>query len=359
MDLNKIRNLREIHINITKDEEGISYDTIEDECYISIKKDNIEKLSRLIYIIASQRNTDIIKQFAIEIVNKDMMVSIEDMSFLESLCCDIDNLHIEGVDLSKIDFSKLQNLKELFLLNCNIKSLKQFVELNPEINQCLCENDFSEEEINSYAQEIMARKGKFIINEKYHLLLDKKRINFYDYLEMKDKLDFSNIDGLEVSLPSDFDFNNIENIELLKKMNSIKLGIGVEQYKLNQETIDNLNIPLQILIDNVSQLSVDFVEEHNKISSVRMVEGSEQSKVPYSREDYILVRRKVDEFLEGIDLNDTEVNRAKKLYEKIITEISYDSFADEIGGDKKITSRNLYGTLVEKKAVCRRICRNI
>lgn len=358
MSLDSITDLYKISVNITKDIEGINYDQSKCVCYINIKKEKIDKISGLINLIASLRNTDISEDIAIEIINKDMLLSIEDMSFLENLCCNIDKLHIEGIDLSGVDFSQLKNLKELFLFNCNLQSLRQFVELDSMVHQCLYDNDFDEKEINSFAPKIINRQGKFIITKKYHLLFDKKRIDLYDYLDMKDDFDFSLIEGLEVSLPKDFDFTNVEIIELLKKMPNIKLGVEVEQYKLNQEKIDGLNIPLQILIDNVSQLSTDFVEEHDKISSIRMIEGSEQSKVPYSREDYILVRTKIDEFLKDFDLNDTEVNKAKKLFEKMKDEIMYNYGADLFDDGQKITSRNLYGALVDKKAVCRRLCRN-
>lgn len=354
MEFDCIRNL---YVNITKDKEGISYDNVDEKCYIDIKEENIENLSKLINLIVSSRKIFIFEDISIEINNKNSVLKIKDLSFLENLSNIIDNLHIEGIDLSKFDFTQLKNLKSLFLYNCNLQRLKPFIELEPTIRQCLYGNNFEKSEINTFSREIIKRSKKFIIDKKYYLLFNKKRIDFLDYLNMRNEFDFSVIEGLEITLPSDFDFTNEANINLLKNISNMKLGVNIEQYKLNQEIIDKVKIPLQIIIDNVSELSVDFVEKHDRISSVRMRNGSEQSKVPYSREVYIIVRRAIDEFLKEFDFNDTEINKAKKLYEKMIAEIDYNMFADELG--QELVSRNLYGAMIDKTALCRWLCRNV
>lgn len=146
-----------------------------------------------------------------------------------------------------------------------------------------------------------------------------------------------------------------------------KLTINLSDLsKINLEELRSSGDEITLLIDSANDLSVSQIQEYQnsglEIKNVKIYspENSMQQNEPYNLQTYIAVREKLDELVEGIDLNLPEKQRFAEVYKRICKNITYDVPAayPKNGAEEKYeieqltNSRNLINGLLAGRCVC-------
>ncbi len=145
-----------------------------------------------------------------------------------------------------------------------------------------------------------------------------------------------------------------------------------EKISVNVRDLDRIGIEnlvgkeINLIINNAGELSCEMIEEYQRkgisLQNVKIV-GEDYSVAaikPYSVKDYMEIRQKLEELVEGIDLNLPEKERFAKVYERVGKNIIYDVPAGYPKTDKEkeyekeqfIDCRNLKNGLLKGKCVC-------
>lgn len=258
-------------------------------------------------------------------------IDCDDISALDDkLLKDIENIEINNEladDLYEVNI-KFPNLKNLDILNGLTK-----------IN---IKNIFDEASNNSFYKLPY-------LNELYTRKLISKENPSDSFCIADDCSCIINIDKIaEKPLPKDEKISvNHRDIE----------KIGIENLEGRQ---------INLIINNASELSCELIEEYQKkglsLQCVKVVgENYDVETIkPYSIEDYKNIRQKLEELVEGIDLNLPEKERFAKVYERVGKYIVYDVPAAYPKNDKEkeyekeqtTDSRNLKNGLLKGKCVC-------
>lgn len=314
-----------------------------------------------------------LKVFSFSINSKGNQYREVDMSFLEHLNDDVENLQISGVDLSQespLIFGRFKNLRFCSLEKCNISDPAIVSEIKKETIISLKRNEIAPEHYKDAIELMQKSNGNLEISTKELKTVSQiylsKEVGISDYLKLMDVVDFDSISGLTVKVEDDFDFesNNIEQlVDILNEKKNITLRTAVD----NLSKIDSngtLNIPAKVIIRNASELSIDDLEKHPCISAIQMLDGENthiQQREPYTREEYEKVRGEIDKIISQVNFPDeSDPNREKKIFTQIYSilgkKITYDyrAISEEAKKDERlqITCRNLIGGLLEDTCVC-------
>lgn len=314
-----------------------------------------------------------LKVFSFSINSKGNQYREVDMSFLEHLNDDVENLQISGVDLSQESpfiFGRFKNLRFCSLEKCNISDPAIVSEIKKETIISLKRNEIAPEHYKDAIELMQKSNGNLQISTKELKTVSQiylsKEVGISDYLKLMDVVDFDSISGLTVKVEDDFDFesNNIEQlVDILNEKKNITLRTAVDSLS-KIDSNGTLNIPAKVIIRNASELSIDDLEKHPCISAIQMLDGENthiQQREPYTREEYEKVRGEIDKIISQVNFPDeSDPNREKKIFTQIYSilgkKITYDyrAISEEAKKDERlqITCRNLIGGLLEDTCVC-------
>ncbi len=275
-----------------------------------------------------------------------------DIAFLSKINKELINLQISGIDLSSVDaklFNRLESLNLLILGKNNINDFTMLSQLGENLAIDVGNNPMNNVSINDVVKEINKHHGKIAFNEHPYL----NSIVF----AMKDKkIDLSNIDIPENRINEIFKF--IDDYGIQKNLKTLK----IEDYIKMNEKQKNF---IRLIISGTKDISTAFLEEHQEIEEVQIIDEenreSDCQEEPYTREDFLQIRQKIDEIKEKIEIPDSsDENREKKIFMQVYNvlgkKIDYNHYAVTEEGRKdsvlRITCRNLKDGLLKGKAVC-------
>lgn len=325
-----------------------------------------EQLSKILNVMH-------LKLFSFSMQARGPQYSNLDISFLENLNNDIENLSLSGIDLSQQDpkiFEKFKDLHYLGLQKCNITNPNIISRINPEVFVSLERNEIAPEHFEEALKLIQASNGriKFSVKELETMaqIYFTRRVQLKDYLQLMEIMDFDSISELTVEMKDEFDFENTDCEEIINTLNR-KTNITLTITPANLLSLDSngtLKVPTRVIIKNARELSEEQLLEHSCISSVKMDDGhntKKQQEEPYSREEYQKVRREIDSIISRIEIPaEDDPNREKKIFTQIYQilgkRVDYDHNAISEGEKNnerlQITCRNLLGGLLDNRCVC-------
>lgn len=297
-----------------------------------------------------------------------------DISFLEHLNDDIENISISGIDLSQekpTKFERFKNLKYFSLKKCNISDPKIVSEIKPEVFVSLERNEIAPEYYKDALKLIRNSNGRIRFSvkelETMEQVYSTKQVELSDYLRLMGVVDFDSISELTVKMENELDFENMSNEQIVNLLNE-KTNITLQTTPVNLSKLDSdgiLEVPTRTIIRNANELSVEELLKHQCITSVQILDGHnaecQACGEPYSREEYEKARSEIDTIISQIELPyEKDSNKEKKIFTQIYKilgqRIDYDYHAiskEEKNNEKlQTTCRNLLGGLLENKCVC-------
>ncbi len=314
-----------------------------------------------------------LKSFSFFMQAKDPQYSHLDISFLEHLNDDIENISMTGIDLSKEKpsrFEKFKNLNYFSLQKCNISDPKIISEIKPEVFISLERNEIAPEYYEDALKLIQSSNGriKFSVKELETMaqIYSTKQVELSDYLRLMEVIDFDSISKLTVIMKNEFGYENMNSEQIVNFLNG-KTNITLKTTPVNLSKLDYdgiLKVPTRVILKNANKLSLEELKRHQCIKSVQMSDGhntEKQQGEPYSRTEYEKIRSKIDAIISQIELPDeADPNREKKIFAQIYKilgqSIDYDHNAiseEEKDNERlQITCRNLLGGLLENRCVC-------
>lgn len=314
-----------------------------------------------------------LKLFSFSMQAKEPQYSHLDISFLQHLNDDIENISIAGIDLSQEEptkFERFKNLKYFSLKKCNISDPKIISEIKPEVFVSLERNEIAPEYYKDALKLIQNSNGRirFSVKELETMaqIYSTRQVELSDYMQHMEVMDFDCISELTVRMENEFDLKNISNEQMVNLLNE-KTNITLKTTPVNLSKLDSdgtLKVPTKTIIKNANELSIEELLKHQCITSVQMSDGhntENQQGEPYSREEYEKVRTEIDTIISQIELPDEkDSNKEKKIFTQIYKilgqKIDYDYNAiskEEKSNERlQITCRNLLGGLLENKCVC-------
>lgn len=281
--------------------------------------------------------------------HNENIISDVDMTFLSRLNRELKELQIYNIDLSNVDvnvFNQFENLKVLVLGENNIKDFDMISKLNKELTVDVGDNPMSNVSISEVVNEINKRPGKIGFNG--HPFLNS--IVF----ALKDK-------KIDLSNPEIFKGRIGEILQFCKDYKIVPVVKPEDYQKFNSE----LQNPSNIIVSGTKDISTEFLIQHPEIQKIQIIDeenrcGSGQEE-PYSREDFIKIKRKIEEIKQQIKIPDElDRDREKKIFMQVYIVlgkmIEYNHYAASKEGKEDhnlaITCRNLKDGLLEGKAVC-------
>ena len=314
-----------------------------------------------------------LKVFNFSIRGKGTKFFDYDISFLNHINQDIENLSIIGVDLSSVQserFKKFKNLKSFGLRNCNISNPNIISSISPEVLISLEGNDIAPEYYNDALKLIQIFNGKikFTVQELETMaqIYSTKRVELNDYIRLMEVMDFDGISGLTLEVEDEIDFENINSEQIVNALNG-KNNILLKMTYSNLSKLDPNGIittPTRIVIKNASELTGEELAKHQCVKSIQISDAHNsimQQAEPYSRDEYESVRKEIDAIISQITIPDkNDSHREKKIFSQVYKilgqRINYDHNAiskEEKSNERlQITCRNLTGGLLENKCVC-------
>ena len=308
----------------------------------SIREEELDTIIKQVSDILDKTN---LKAFNFSMMNRGQQFSNLNMSFLEHLNEDLENLSISGIDLSQETsniFEKFKNLRYLNLRKCNITNPQIISKTNPETFVKLEQNEIAPEYYFDAISLIKKSNGRINFSdqnlEKISKIYITKKVELNDYLHFRHDIDFESISGLTLNV-------KVEDLPILKDVSDIRL-------------------PVTLIIKNVNELNLDKLQENKYISAIQISDGmntEEQQKYPYTRQEYTKVRKEIDKIISQVKLpEENDPDREKKIFSQVYKilgkKIEYDNYAISEEGKKderlQTTCRNLLGGLLENKCVC-------
>lgn len=325
-------------------------------------QNTIEELKKVLSILH-------LEYFSIQPLSKAGPVNI-DLSFLKSLNTDIENIFLTNVDLSNEIpeiFDRFDSLKQLMLEKCNISDPELVKNVSKDTRISLCRNYISPEHFEKAVSIAEASNAGISFDGELASVgnaFKNKVLKLSEYLELKDKVDFSSLDKLKVLVDIDVEKENAEVIlEALNGASNITLESEISKLKkLDPE--GKLNTPTRAIIKNASELGVDELNNRSNITSVRMEDGENtclQQGEPYEIDDYKKARGEIDKILRDVVFpEESDPDREKKIFAQIYKEIgkkiryNYHAISEEGKKDDalQISCRNLTDGLLKNTAVC-------
>lgn len=275
-----------------------------------------------------------------------------DMSFLSKLNERLEVLQISGINLTNINtniFSHLKKLHVLILGNNNINNLEFISQIDENVAIDLGNNPMDNANLNEIIMEVKKRNGKMAFNEHpfYNAItfaINDKKVNLGNF-----KIPESMIDEI-IHFFNEYEIHVTARPEDLKKMN---------------EREEKLKYPNGFILNGTKDITTKFLESHPDILEIE-IRDEENDKFAqpfysYTREDFLQIRRKIDEIKQQIEIpNDFDNDREKKIFMQVyqilgqMIEYNYYAISDEGKKDYELetTCRNLKDGLLKGKAVC-------
>ena len=116
-----------------------------------------------------------------------------------------------------------------------------------------------------------------------------------------------------------------------------------------------------VTIKNISEVSIEELISNPQITMVKVDRGEDVEDNFYTKEEYIEIRNKMNEILDGINQpiigdRDSELKCFLEITKRLAMHMSYNQFATQEEGKKdsdlQRTCRNLYGGLMDGECVC-------
>lgn len=360
---------------------------IEDDGEIS--EENLEKIKNLRITIRPERLTEeelndfnseikkLLDKTNLQILSVNVIARKSplefNVDFLNNLNEDVENLQLIGVDLSNKGpelFDKFNNLKILALDKCNISNPEIISNLNENVRVSIKQNTIDPQYYKNIINLLEKHHGKIEATDKDLKIIANafrwKRIDIQSFLNNRNIVDFDRIQGLTITIDESFNQNNEElekTVDILNNMPNAKTEAPIADFE-RIKSVKGVTLPTRIIIKNAAELSTKQIEDNSNIESVA-IQDENNSKMrqaePYTREEFLAVRKRIDEITASVEVPEQSVpGREKKIfaqvYKKLAEQIVYDHYAISKEGveDEKLqtTSRNLYGGLVQGKAVC-------
>lgn len=336
---------------------------------MNLTPDEISSFNQELQAILSKMN---LKVFMINVLDKKSPVKF-DTSFLEVLSENAENIQLRGIDLSEKGaktFSKFKELKRLSLDKCNITNPNIISELNENVFVSIKENQIDSKSFEQMVKLLIKHNGRIETGdsklEKIAEAYKSKKIDIQTYLDTKEDVNYEMIQGLNITIddsfaPSDEELTNI--ISTVNKAEGIRIVTDINSF-LRISTAQKLEVPSKIIIRGANELSTKIMQENPNIQSVAIQDSENSVKEqaePYTREEYMMARQKIDEIISQIQMPAEGVeNREKIIFSQVYTKLAelmkYDDYAISQEGRKddklQTTCRNLYGGLVQGKCVC-------
>lgn len=335
----------------------------------SLTQEEVSSFNQELQAILSKMN---LKVFMITVLGKKSPVKF-DTSFLDALNENVENIQLRGIDLSEKDaktFSKFKGLKRLSLDKCNITNPNIISELNENVSISIKGNQIDPKSFEQMIKLLIKHNGRIETGnnklEKIAEAYKSKKIDIQTYLDTKEDVDYEMIQGLNITIddsftPSDEELANI--ISTLNKVKGIRIVTDVNNF-LRVSSAQKLEVPSKIIIRSANELSTKIMQENPNIQNVEIqdLENSVKEQAePYTREEYMMARQKIDEIISEIQMPEEGVEDREKIifsqvYTKLAELMKYDDYAISQEGRKddklQTTCRNLYGGLVQGKCVC-------
>ena len=165
------------------------------------------------------------------------------------------------------------------------------------------------------------------------------------------------------------DGESLINIEKIGNRELTTSDININIRDLPKISLDELckgDNKITIVINNASELSCEKIEELKEkgypIAGIKMFSKEKEivSSENYDIETYYAIRKKLDELVEGIDINLPEKEKFAEVYKRLCKSIRYDDVVaypqnekeKEISNQESSNARNLKNGLLEGKCVC-------
>lgn len=334
-----------------------------------LTQEEVSSFNQELQAILSKTN---LKVFMINVLDKKSPVKF-DTSFLDALNENAENIQLRGIDLSEKDaktFSKFKGLKRLSLDKCNITNPNIISELNENVSISIKGNQIDPKSFEQMIKLLIKHNGRIETGdnklEKIAEAYKSKKIDIQTYLDTKEDVDYEMIQGLNITIddsftPSDEELANI--ISTLNKAKGIRIVTDVNNF-LRVSSAQKLEVPSKIIIRSANELSTKIMQENPNIQNVEIQDSENSVKEqaePYTREEYMMARQKIDEIISEIQMPEEGVEDREKIifsqvYTKLAELMKYDDYAISQEGRKddklQTTCRNLYGGLVQGKCVC-------
>lgn len=289
-------------------------------------------------------------------------------AFIDRFNPNIKRITLTGFDLSDKtaeSFSNFTNLINLRLNHCNLTKPDIIANINPNCSINIQRNAIDEEYTDKLFELLEKHHGRIETSNsticKISETLRTKKVKLSDYTAVSSKINLSKMDELEIVVDDEIDFDDPKIGDLISSVNSLSNATIVSNAKnyiqLNKQY--RINLPANIVINNVSELTCDDIINNPNIMTVKIEEDRTSTMPqtnPYSREEYLQIRTQVDKILQEIPQSQNKKQRFMDIYKYLAEHIEYDYYAISEEGKKdknlEITCRNLYGGLIYGKCVC-------
>ena len=269
----------------------------------------------------------------------------------------IENIYLEGnFQISESDFFK--KVQHIFLAEFTFGTINQFIDKFPNLKTI----DFQDYQYGGDKFDVDL--DGLLTALRYISTLKIKIKNSYEEIQQAVNNDENLRDKIIVLNDGKF-FINLER----KDENSRFITININDFNTRFELIDSLirqGYSVTLSIPDARSLSVEQAERLKPFIKRVEVYSADSMDSPehceYDLDTYIAIREKLDELVEGIDLNLPEKKRFAEVYYRICKSIVYDhkalpenavtpedkKYVKEVDG----TCRNLENGLLYGKCVC-------
>lgn len=275
-----------------------------------------------------------------------------DMTFLSKVNRELKDLQISNIDLSNVDenvFNQFENLKVLILGNNNIRDFEMLSKLNEELAVDIGNNPMNNVSVSEVVNEIKRHNGRLAFNghplfNAMFFGLEDKKVSLGNYEISDDRLD--------------------EVIQFFNE-NEIKVIARPEDMRRMNERPEKINHFYGYIFDGTKDISIQYLEEHPEILEVEIKDDKNgefaQPSYSYTREEFLQIRRKIDEIKQQIVIpEENDADREKKIFMQVykllgeMIEYNYYAISEEGKKDFELTKscRSLKDGLLKGKAVC-------
>lgn len=305
---------------------------------------------------------------------KDLIVATESTKLVKNIVMQT-SFFSKKEKLELIADTQNLELAEEFLKNGHLKLgdnwradlITKMIENQNSVNSASTK---SPEEVVEESKRCLEACKKYIEDDSFHFDNYEKAklitwIGDKDYLKKSIE---SLSCGIEVTADLIIELGDREYAQQCLENESLKLGLNEQATLL--KFINNLgkiyawNKGTKV-IDSISELSLEDLEQNPDIERVKIVRRDENSIYYvdyYTKDEYVAIQKQFDEWFSDVeqpikDDKQSELTAFLKIYKKIADEIAYDDYAVSEAGERdselQRTSRNLKSILSDNKsAVC-------
>lgn len=261
-------------------------------------------------------------------------------------------------ELTKWDLEIYKDIQNIELGTKSVGDISQIIERFPNLkNISLGRGTVSFSDIGNNAENLFkcAQYMKFV-NMKGDLAPS-------DIQKQIDRL------GIGEQFAISGDGRSLVNLDRIGEKSKFPEQVSINVSDLSRIGLDNLREAedeILLVINNVSQLSNEQLQEIQnsgiKIKGVKIfsIENNREQNATYDLPTYATIREKMDELVEGIDINLPDKQKFAEVYKRVCSNILYDTPAaypqtkaeTQYSLQEESNCRNLKNGLLEGKCVC-------